>query len=208
MINYGHLFSHASSTFLVGWQQTWSHENLRTRGNISGKGSTASFEIMLCDLDIQPSLLGTVRAPKYGYFVHRWTSQHGNFHGWRMVEGQFKSLDFWQPIFDKQKTMRVCIYMFFFVCMCVSHICHLLDIFPTNHCLQAVYRWFLSEELEVTIAPNRTKPIRVLWWHPTNYHYIYHSHKSESHTAWNTLACLIFWQGSCSSILLFIDCHI
>lgn len=122
MINYGHLFSHASSTFLVGWQQTWSHENLRTRGNISGKGSTASFEIMLCDLDIQPSLLGTVRAPKYGYFVHRWTSQHGNFHGWRMVEGQFKSLDFWQPIFDKQKTMRVCIYMFFFVCVCVCHI--------------------------------------------------------------------------------------
>ena len=105
--------------------------------------------------------------------------------------------------------MRVCILyiyicFFFCVCMCVSHVCHLLDIFPTNHCLQAVYRWFLSEELEVTIAPNHIKPIRVLWWHPTNYHYIYHSHKSESHTAWNTLACLIFWQGSCSSILLFI----
>ena len=98
-------------------------------------------------------------------------------------------------------------YFFFVinsVCMCVSHICHLLDIFPANHCLQAVYRWFLPEELEVTIAPNHTKPTRVLWWHPTNYHYIYHSQKSESHTAWNTLASLIFWQGSCPSILLFI----
>ena len=63
--DYGHLFSHASSTFLVGWQ-TWSHESLRTRGNISGKGSTASFEIMLCDLDIQPN-----RLPKYRYFVRK-----------------------------------------------------------------------------------------------------------------------------------------
>ena len=183
---------------------------LANKGQHQRKGSTASFEIMLCDLDIQPESLGNCEGSKIWVLCPQMNLPTWEFSwvkdGRRTIQIiRFLAAYFWQT----KNNACMYIYMFFFcVCMCVSHICHLLDIFPTNHCLQAVYRWFLSEELDVTIAPNRTKPIRVLWWHPTNYHYIYHSHKSESHTAWNTLACLIFWQGSCSSILLFIDCHI